>query len=313
MHIDRNGQGLPGHPFCTANGNLSQVCTKIWAGGFRNPFRFKLRPGGGLTVGDVGWGTTEEIDFVPTASGGGRLYGWPCYEGSGHTGGYQDREADCDPEYAKEGTPQAHLPPVHQYPHNGSGGAVLGGPTYTGSQFPSSYQGDVFFADYVQGFIKKLNVNAQDQVTSVDNFATGWAGVDLEQSPAGELAYAAFGDGSQGTGSVRRIVYTPANRSPTRRHRDEPDVGPGPARGELRRTRLDRSGRRSAHLPVELRRRHAGSTQPNPSHTYANPGTYTATLTVSDGRGGQDPETRIAAGNTPRRAPGRPATRLPRR
>ena len=65
MHIDRNGQGLPGHPFCTANGNLSQVCTKIWAGGFRNPFRFKLRPGGGLTVGDVGWGTTEEVDFVP--------------------------------------------------------------------------------------------------------------------------------------------------------------------------------------------------------------------------------------------------------
>ena len=111
MHIDRNGQGLAGHPFCTTNGNLSHVCTKIWAGGFRNPFRFKLRPGGGLTVGDVGWGTTEEIDFVPTASGGGRLYGWPCYEGSAHTGGYQDREADCDPEYAREGTPQAHGPP----------------------------------------------------------------------------------------------------------------------------------------------------------------------------------------------------------
>ena len=300
MHIDRNGQGLAGHPFCTTNGNLSHVCTKIWAGGFRNPFRFKLRPGGGLTVGDVGWGTTEEIDFVPTASGGGRLYGWPCYEGSAHTGGYQDREADCDPEYAKEGTPQAHVPPVHQYPHNGSGGAVLGGPTYTGSQFPSSYQGDVFFADYVQGFIKKLNVNAQDQVTSVDNFATGWAGVDLEQSPAGELAYPAFGDGSLGTGSVRRIVYTPGNRSPTAVIETNSTSGPAPLAVSF--DGRDSSDPDGDPLTYEWSFGDGtpGSTQPNPSHTYTNPGTYTATLTVSDGRGGQDPETvQISAGNTP--------------
>ena len=300
MHIDRNGQGLAGHPFCTTNGNLSHVCTKIWAGGFRNPFRFKLRPGGGLTVGDVGWGTTEEIDFVPTASGGGRLYGWPCYEGSAHTGGYQDREADCDPEYAKEGTPQAHVPPVHQYPHNSSGGAVLGGPTYTGSQFPSSYQGDVFFADYVQGFIKKLNVNAQDQVTSVDDFATGWAGVDLEQSPAGELAYPAFGDGSLGTGSVRRIVYTPGNRSPTAVIETNRTSGPAPLAVSFDgRDSTDPDGDPLTY-EWSFGDGTPGSTQPNPSHTYTNPGNYTATLTVSDGRGGQDPETvQISPGNTP--------------
>ena len=148
MHIDRDGKGLPSHPFCAADNELTHVCTKIWAGGFRNPFRFKLRPGGGLTVGDVGWGTTEEIDLLPTgAGGGGRLYGWPCYEGNGQTGGYRDREADCNPEYAKEGTAQAHLGPVYEYPHNSSGGAVVGGPTYTSDRFPASYRGDIFFGD----------------------------------------------------------------------------------------------------------------------------------------------------------------------
>ena len=46
MHVDRNGRGVAGHPFCSTDTNLTHVCTKIWARGFRNPFRFKLRPGG---------------------------------------------------------------------------------------------------------------------------------------------------------------------------------------------------------------------------------------------------------------------------
>src|SRR6478672_6320946 len=47
IHIDRQGKGLPGHPFCPSDTNLSHVCTKIYAEGFRNPYRFTLRPGKG--------------------------------------------------------------------------------------------------------------------------------------------------------------------------------------------------------------------------------------------------------------------------
>ena len=43
MHVDRNGNGLPGHPFCPADTNLTHVCTKVYAKGLRNPFRFTLR------------------------------------------------------------------------------------------------------------------------------------------------------------------------------------------------------------------------------------------------------------------------------
>ena len=62
MHVDRNGMGLPGHPFCPSNSNLAHNCTKLHAKGFRNPFRFALRPGGGITLGDVGWNSREEVE-----------------------------------------------------------------------------------------------------------------------------------------------------------------------------------------------------------------------------------------------------------
>jgi glucose/sorbosone dehydrogenase len=58
---------------------------EIWAYGLRNPFRFSFdRLTGDLIVGDVGEGTTEEIDFVPASQGSGRgvNFGWAPCEGS---------------------------------------------------------------------------------------------------------------------------------------------------------------------------------------------------------------------------------------
>jgi glucose/arabinose dehydrogenase len=84
IHIDRDGRGLRGHPFCSTQTNLNKVCTKLYAKGFRNPFRFQLRPGRGPFVGDVGWNTAEELDVTQP----GRSYGWPCYEGRARTPSY---------------------------------------------------------------------------------------------------------------------------------------------------------------------------------------------------------------------------------
>ena len=58
---------------------------EIWAYGLRNPFRFSFdRLTGDLMIGDVGEGTTEEIDFVPASQGAGRgvNFGWDPCEGS---------------------------------------------------------------------------------------------------------------------------------------------------------------------------------------------------------------------------------------
>ena len=72
----------------------SQQARRIIAYGLRNPFRFTYRPGTNeLWIGDVGWGTWEEIDRIAddhdTAS---TNFGWPCYEGTGPQSGYQAAE-----------------------------------------------------------------------------------------------------------------------------------------------------------------------------------------------------------------------------
>ena len=154
----------------------------------------------------------------------------------------------------------------------------MGGPTYTGSQFPSGYQGDVFFADYVQGFIKKLNVNAQDQVTSVDNFATGLgrrrprADPRRASSPTPRSETAARAPARSAGSSTR-----PRTRSPSAVIETNRTSGPAPLAVSFDgRDSTDPDGDPLTY-EWSFGDNTTGSTQANPSHTYANPGTYTAT------------------------------------
>ena len=63
---------------------------RIVAYGFRNPFRFTIRPlSSELWVGDVGWDDWEEIDRQPNPTSGALNFGWPCYEGVNPQPGYQ--------------------------------------------------------------------------------------------------------------------------------------------------------------------------------------------------------------------------------
>jgi PKD repeat protein len=191
MHIDRNGNGLPSHPFCPSDSDLTHVCTKIHSKGFRNPFRFMLRPGTGPMVADVGWGSWEEINFLPAA--GGKNYGWPCYEGVGHAAGY-DADSRCSGsggEYSREGGANADTSPNYYYPHDASdAGAIIGGPTYSGAGYPTDYTGSIFYGDYAQGIMGRLVPNGSGGYTN-QAFGTGFTGVDLESAPGnGDLVYA---------------------------------------------------------------------------------------------------------------------------
>jgi glucose/arabinose dehydrogenase len=58
--------------------------TPVWAIGLRNPYRFSFdRLNGDLTIGDVGQGRIEEVNYLTKASGLGRAanYGWNTLEG----------------------------------------------------------------------------------------------------------------------------------------------------------------------------------------------------------------------------------------
>jgi glucose/arabinose dehydrogenase/PKD repeat protein len=295
LRIDRDGRGLPGHSFCPADNDLSHVCTKLHAKGFRNPYRMKLAGDGRLTVGDVGWTAIEEIDLIGTA---GKSYGWPCYEGSTRRAGYRDRP-ECPPEYAKEGTANAHVPPDHEYGHTGSN-AVVGGPTYDGTAYPAGYQGSIFFGDYAGGFIERLTLDGEGRVNGVQDFSPDLFGaVDLETAPgSGNLVYVQFGTGSPGTGSVNEVMYTAGNTAPTARATATPDAGLAPLTVGFSSAGSHDPDGDTLVYDWDFGDGTTHSTQPNPTHVYDAPGTYTARLRVSDGRGGSATDTvQVTAGN----------------
>ncbi|MDA1183545.1 MAG: PQQ-dependent sugar dehydrogenase [Acidobacteria bacterium] len=74
LHINRDGSPAAGNPYFDGE----RGDPRVWAYGFRNPWRFSLQPeSGNLFIGDVGEATHEELDLgFP-----GGNFGWPLAEG----------------------------------------------------------------------------------------------------------------------------------------------------------------------------------------------------------------------------------------
>ena len=101
LRIDpETGFGIPSNPFFD-EAAPSAPRSKVWALGFRNPFRITLLPGTGshnlddadpgvIIVGDVGAAKWEEINIVKE---GGKNHGWPLYEGMHSLWGFVSRPA----------------------------------------------------------------------------------------------------------------------------------------------------------------------------------------------------------------------------
>lgn len=89
IRIDpETGEGISSNPFYDPN-NPNSARSKVWAMGFRQPYRFGRKPATGshnpmdgdpgvLFVGDVGAGSWEELNIVTDA---GMNFGWPVFEG----------------------------------------------------------------------------------------------------------------------------------------------------------------------------------------------------------------------------------------
>ena len=114
---------------------------------------------------------------------------------------------------------------------NGRDAAITGGFVYHGTQFPSSYQGSYFFADYAQNWIKRLTFDANGNVNGVFNFEPADGSVDgpygdivyLTEGPDGALYYVDLGysdiSGDIGVSKIRRISFVGSNLPPVARHR----------------------------------------------------------------------------------------------
>lgn len=193
LHITRDGKGVPSNPFWNGNANANQ--SKVWAYGFRNPFRMSLKPGTLVPyLGDVGSHGHEEVDVV--AKGGN--YGWPCYEGPDRVKVYV-RTQLCKRLYARG--PSAVHGPAYAYPHTASV-AVVGGTFYTGVSHGRLEHGTYVFGDWVGSWLKELNFDAAGRVQGKPRtFATDASGpVAIEMGPGGDLYYL-----SLNAGVLRRI------------------------------------------------------------------------------------------------------------
>jgi glucose/arabinose dehydrogenase len=157
----------------------------IWALGLRNPFNFSFQPGTGrMFLNDVGENTWEEInDGIAGAN-----YGWPTTEGP---------------------TTQSGITaPLFAYQHGSgttTGCSITGSAFYNPStvQFPSSYVGRYFFADYCSGWIRSFNPSDG----TAAGFATGLSSVvDVKVASDGSLFY--LQRGGSPAGQVHRVRST---------------------------------------------------------------------------------------------------------
>lgn len=156
--------------------------------GLRNPFAFDIQPGTDLMyINDVGAAEWEEINKgMPDTN-----YGWPGAEGKSNNSRYTN--------------------PVYAYSHR-DGCAITGGAFYNPptQQFPASYAGKYFFADFCAGTIRFIDPAA---TATANGFATDIDHpVNLAVSPDGSLYYLARNQSADvagaSVGTVGKISFT---------------------------------------------------------------------------------------------------------
>jgi glucose/arabinose dehydrogenase len=168
---------------------------EIFSRGLRNPFRFSFdSKTGDIWIGDVGEGTWEEIDHETLRHANGANFGWNIYEGPNPCCGHGP------------GTPPPpnYEPPVHYYPHSGSGehgNVIIGGYVARDPKLPATVRGDYIYTDNGAGDLRAFNPKTNNEfglgvsVASPSSFGEG----------SHHRLYVASGPFS-GSGTVYRLV-----------------------------------------------------------------------------------------------------------
>lgn len=254
LRINKDGSTPTDNPFYGQNGREQ----RIWAYGLRNPFRFSFLPDGRPILGDVGDESYEEVNIIEKGSN----YGYPMVEGTC---------ASC-----------SSINPIYTYAHNGTSASITGGFVYgsTGSPsnpFPAAYNGAYFYGDYAKNFIRSFKLADGSVINdSVFDQNPGTI-VDMFQGEDGSLYYLTIVPGA-----VYKISYSTDNQPPTATITANPTVGLAPLSVQFS---SEGSEDPEGNTLTYLWNFGNGttSTQASPTHVYTQNGTYTTSLTVSDG------------------------------
>ena len=197
LRVDGSGRGLPSNPFW--NGDPDANLSKVWAYGFRNPFRLSLFPDGELVAGDVGYNSVEELDVVKK----GRDYGWPCLEGAKETPEFK-ATSFCRAYYAR--TPHRSVAPWFALPQPRWQTVIAGTSLERARDLPESLRTQYVFADWA---ISKVWVT--DVATAQRHFVSKAGFHLIESGAAGPVRLRVGSDGalyelSINTGALWRLA-----------------------------------------------------------------------------------------------------------
>jgi glucose/arabinose dehydrogenase len=274
----------------TGRTDAGRKCQETFASGLRNPFRMAFDPNAAGTrffINDVGQNVWEEID----AGQAGADYGWNIREGHCRTGS----STDC-------GAPPAGLTnPVYDYHHSTGCTAITAGAFVPNGVWPPDYNNTYLYGDFVCGKIIRLTPAPGGGFTGTD-FATGLGTNSITGmifGPHGSTQALYYMNRLNG-GEVHRIAFTgAANRAPTASADANPTSGPTPLDVTFDGSRSSDPDGDALSYSWDFGDGLSGSGA-RVTHTYTEPGGYTATLHVRDGRGGEDTDSvRIDAGNQP--------------
>ncbi|HEX6667758.1 MAG TPA: LamG-like jellyroll fold domain-containing protein [Solirubrobacterales bacterium] len=227
------GVAAPGNPL---SASPDPNARRIVANGMRNPFRFTFRPGTSeIYVGDVGWGTWEEINRLPNPTDTTiDNFGWPCYEGVGRSPAYEGAGLNLCKQLYNAGTASS---PLFTYEHGKdvisgedctAGGSSVSGLAFypsLGGNYPAKYADALFFADYSRRctwvMFKNATTGIPDPSTRI-GFTNENDPVNIKIGPGGDLFIVDF------TGQLRRISFPGGNRAPNAIATATPPFGPLP-------------------------------------------------------------------------------------
>ena len=301
------GAGMPGNPFASS---ADLNARRIVAYGLRNPFRFTMRPGGELWLGDVGNAEWEEINRITNpADGVAENFGWPCYEGTPRQSSFDGANLNlCESLYAN---PAGLVAPYHAYHHAdrvvsgescATGSSAIAGMTfYPSGPFPDEYDGALFFVDNSRDCIwaMKAGSNGLPNPASIVTFDAGAGNpVDVVLGPDGNLYYPDFE-----AGTIRQISFAAASEAPTAVAEAVPTSGPVPLAVQFDGTASsdpDIGETLTYAWDLDADGQYDDSTAAQPTRTYTTAGVYVVGLRVTDpANNSATASVTVTAGNTP--------------
>jgi hypothetical protein len=251
-----NGDGIPSNPLY--NSSLPRSAeSRMWAKGFRNPFRMALIPNTGnvlpsaadpgvIVVGDVGSAFREEINTITAPN---QNFGWPHYEGIDHENlNYYDtlyiptsyrkpifeyrNSADQANVFLNQTTKKQLGTEVREFPYFNedpfSGGTIILGDFYQGTGYPVKFQNALFFADFGAKWIKAIKLDANYEPASIEDFMQlpNYI-VGMKYNPVDSAMYYVTGQASP-CNEIHKLTYSYVNILPIAKITVDKEFGMAP-------------------------------------------------------------------------------------